>query len=885
MMLLTKARVLALRLLEGVRRASRDDRLSEEIETHLELLTNDLIAKGLSLADARTAARRAFGAVDQLKFVYRDQRGLPVLEALAQDVRFAVRLLRRDGGFTITAVFVLGIGIGVNNMFFTILNAHTLRGLPIARASRVVYISTFDDRNRDRGLSVPDFVDLGKGAHTVASLAAFTNGPATVAGDGSAADRLTATFLSANAFDLIGIRPVFGRGFEADDERPESTPVVMLGNGVWRARYGGDREVIGRSVLVNGVATTIIGVVPDRSGFPTTADIWLPLQQVPGFSTRDRSVRTLRVLALVRDDIALSRATAQITTVVEGFPRDDANANTKLRARVVPVDEQFFGRLSDPAWQAFIAAGFLVVLISCANAANLMLAHSMGRAREFAIRTSLGATRRRILRQLLIEAVVLAAAGGTVGFGVSVASVRLFRSAIPQNALPYWTDYSVDARVLAALGLVSLLTVLVFALLPAVQASKADVNVVLKDGGRPSGGRRHSRRWTTVFLTAEFALAVVLLSQVVESIRDAGPPLPSDLVINTKSVITGAVTLPAASYIAPQQRVDGYQRLTEGILAIPGVVSASMTSVLPLTGGPDSPVRVASGPRASAEAIGTAHTVAIGPGYFRTLGVPLVRGRDFAKGDGTPAHAFAIVNERFCEKVFSGENPIGQQIELLAENTETRPGPFTIVGVAPDIRQRPSADPDPVVYLPYLTSPPATLSLIVRTDLDASRIVPLMRREVLAVDSNLPVYRIQTMTEVVRNADWNRRLSHVLVLFITFIAVALSTVGLYAVTAHGVSQRTQEIGVRMALGAPSWRVVLVVVRRVFVQLSFGLVAGIVCARVWERMFGSADAEMKATDPQSLAAIAATLAFAALIASFVPARRATRLDPVAAIRGD
>ncbi len=885
MMLFTKARVFASRLLEGVRRGSRDDRLSEEIETHLELLTNEFVAKGLTRADARIAARRAFGGVDQLKSVYRDQRGLPVVEALAQDARFALRLLRRDRGFTITAVFVLGIGIGVNNMFFTIVNAHTIRGLPIARASRVVYISTFDDRNRDLGLSVPDFVDLREGIRAFASLAAFTNGPATVAGDGSAADRLTATFLSANAFDLIGVRPVLGRGFGADDERPESTPVVMLGNGVWRARYGGDRDVVGRSILVNGMATTIIGVVPDRSGFPTTADLWLPLQQVPGFNPRDRSVRTLRLLALVRDDIRPSTAIAQISTVVEGLPRDDANAKTKLKARVAPVDEQFFGRLSDPAWQAFIAAGFLVVLISCANAANLMLAHSMGRAREFAIRTSLGATRRRILRQLLIEASVLAVAAGTAGFGVSVASVRLFRSAIPQNALPYWMDYSVDARVLAALGLVSLLTVLVFALLPAVHASKADVNVVLKDGGRPGGGRPRSRRWTTVFLTAEFALAVVLLSQVVESIRDAAPPLPSDLVLNTKSVITAAVTLPAATYSAPEQRVAGYQRLSEGILAIPGVVSASMTSVLPLTGGPESPVRVASGPRASAEAVGTAHTVAVGPGYFRTLGMPLVRGRDFAEGDGTPAHAYAIVNERFAEKFFSGENPIGQQIDLLAENRETYARPFMIVGVAADIRQRPSVEPGPVVYVPYLSSPPATLSLIVRTDLTVSRIVPLVRREVLTVDSNLPVYRIETMAEVVRNADWNRRLSRVLVLFITLIAVGLSTVGLYAVTAHGVSQRTQEIGVRMALGAPSWRVVLVVIRRVLVQLSLGLVTGILCARVWEHMFGSADAEKKATDPQSLAAIAATLALAAVIASFVPARRATRLDPVAAIRGD
>jgi putative ABC transport system permease protein len=882
MTIMTSARVFVSRALDLLRRSRRDARLDEEIEGHLALLTRDFLAQGLSPVDARVAARRAFGGVDQLESVYRDQRGLPFVDAFMQDVRFAARLLTRDRGFAVTAALVLGVGIGVNNMFFTIVNAHTIRGLPVSRASRIVYVSTSDDRNRDRGLSFPDFLDLRDRASSFVGLSAFTTAPAIVAGDGSPADRFTATFLSANAFELIGVRPVMGRGFVTADDRPGSPPVVMLGHAVWQSRYGSDPQSLGRSILVSGTPTTIVGVVPDRSGFPTTADIWLPLRLAPGFSPQARQVRNLRVLGRVRDDVPTAKAIAEVETIVDrSSPNADSGQN--VRARVLPVDEEFFGRLTDPAWMAFIAAGFLVMLISCANVANLMLAHSTGRAREFAIRTSLGANRRRILRQLLIEGIVLAGAGAVVGLGISMASVRLFRSAIPPNALPYWVDYSVDARVIAALVLVSLFAVLLFALLPALHASRADVSAVLKEGGRPGTGRR-TRRWTTVFLSAEFALAVVLLSQTVVSIRDASPRLPSDRTLDTRAVITATITLPDAK-TTPQERVGLFRLLIGRVQALPGVASASLANALPLTGGAEASVSVRSASPSTANAVGTVRVVLIGPAYFRTLGVPLIQGRDFTESEGTPASPVTVVNARFAEKFLTGANPLGQQIAIAPDDAAAPSDPLTIVGVAADVRQRASSDPEPVVYLPYQAAPPTTLALLLRIDSDASRVVPLLRNAVMKIDPDLPVYRIQTMAEVLRNADWNRRLSHVLVSFITLISVALSTVGLYAVTAHGVSQRTQEIGVRMALGARSSAVVLLVFRRVLAQLACGFVAGVVCTIGWLRMFGSPGADSRATDSGSLAAVAATLALAAAIASFFPARRAARVDPVVAIRGD
>ena len=885
MALFTRAQVLMSRVLESILRRRRDNRLTEEITTHLELLTADYIARGLTPDDARAAARRAFGGVHQLKAVYREQRGLPVVDALAQDLRFAWRLLGRDRGFSVTAVLVLGLGIGVNNMLFTIVNAHTIRGLPIPNADRVAYITTFDDRNPDLGVSHPDYVDASDSAQQFAALAAFTNAPAIVSGDGRPAERFAATFVSAKAFEVIGVRPLIGRGFAAEDERSESPDVAMLGQSAWRSRYGSDPAVLGLTVVVNGGPATIVGVAPERSGFPTSAEIWLPLRQAPTLARAKRDVRNLRVIGHLRDDGEMSTARVELETVFERLAADHPDTNRNLRARMVPINEQFVGSLNHPAWRAFMAVGFLVVLISCANVANLMLAHSTGRAREFAIRTSLGATRRRILRQLLIEGVALAAAGAVFGFGVSVGGVRLFRSAIPGDALPYWMDYSVDGRVIVALAAVSLLTVLLFALLPALHASKSDVNRVLKDGGRPGGGGRGTRRWTTVFLMAEFALAVVLVAQVVTSTRDASPSLPSDRAIATRQVVTAAITLPASTYATPQQRTDRYRELDERVRTIPGVTAVSLASDLPLSGGTEARLDIVGRSTTGGDALGSVRTVAIGPHYFRTLDVPMIRGREFTEESGSPAASSAIVNEQFAGKFFPEQNPLGQQIILTIRDATSPSGALTIVGVAADVRQRPNSEAEPVVYLNYQAAPPASLALLVRTAVSPATLVPLLRKTVMGVDAGLPLHRVLTLAEVARNAQWNRRLSHLLVLSLTFIAVSLSTVGLYAVTIHGVLQRTQEIGLRMALGAQPRAVVLLIAGRVLGQLVLGFGAGIICTVAWQRMFGNPESDVQATDPQTLGATGAILAIAAVIACVAPARRATRLDPAAAIRGD
>jgi putative ABC transport system permease protein len=876
-------RVLLSRALDVLFRRRRDARLSEEVEAHLDLLTHDYLARGLSPDQARQAARRAFGGVDQMKAAYRDRQGVPFLDALWQDVRFAGRLLRRDRGFAVTALLVLGLGIGVNNMLFTLVNGHTLRGLPLPDAGRLVAIGTVDDRATERGVSFADLIDWRSGADSFEGLAAFTNVPVIVAEDHRVAERIDGTFVEANAFALIGVRPVFGRDFRPEDDRPGAAAVVLLGAGVWESRYAGDREILGRRIVVNGAPATVIGVMSDRSGFPSTAQIWVPLSHAPGLATQPRDRRSLSVLGRLRDGASLADARAGLEGIASRLAEEHPATNSNVRVRVVPINEQYFGSVTNPAWLAFMTTGVIIVLISSANVANLMLGQSLRRAREIAIRTSLGASRGRIVRQLLIEGGVLAALAAALGLALAMGGVRVFRSAIPVEALPYWIDYSLDLRVIAALVGVSAATVLLFALLPAIHLSRTDVHLVLKDGGRTGTGRRGGR-WTTAFLAAEVALSVVFLAQFSVQLRNAGPSDPTEVAIDTTDVLTAAVTLPAAPYDGPDARERFYRALRERLNAQPMVASMSLASHLPLSGAEERGLDIAGRAAPDPASRPSVRTIAVAPGYFQTLGLTIARGRDFSDADGGPGAANAIVNERFVEQFLGTADPIGQRIALTSPDAPAgAANRLTIVGIAPSIRQRRQADPDALVYTPFRSAAPATGLLLVRGRTESGALPSLLREEVSKLDASLPVYRLRTMTQVLRDALWNGRISSNMFLMLTFIAVALATVGLYAVTAHGVSQRAQEIGLRMALGAQPRQVVRLIARRVAIQLAAGFLAGIACTRIWDSVFGSGSEGVRASDAKSLLVVAVMLTGLAALACVVPARRAIRLDPVATIR--
>ncbi len=658
------------RLAELVTRRSREERLSSEIAHHLELLVEDLKRGGMSDADARLAARKQFGGVDQVRMTHREQRGLPIMETLVQDVRFALRVLIRDRGFALTAVVVLGVGLGVNNMFFTLVYAHKFRGVPIEQAgSRDVRfrrstiaspIARFPSRNSTNCV-----------AHKRASsgLGAYVNGVATVGDRDRVPDRFDATYFTAGTFELLAVAPAMGRFPSAVDDRPGNPAVALLGAEAWRLRYANDPQILGRTILVNGSPVTVIGIVPERSGFPGTANVWMPLGQWPDWKA-DRAVRSLSVVGRLRDDVTMEEARSEIETIYGGFERAYPDTNRNLRARVVPLTERLLGTLE--GWMQFIMAGIIVVLVACANVANLMMARALNRAPEIAIRTSLGASRARVILQLLVEATVIAGGGAMVGMLVSLAGVRAIDAGIPDGILPYWADYAMDRTVFAALVGLALVTVIVFGLVPALHASRTDVNHTLKNGGRNATLTAGMRIWTGGFLTIQLALAMILFAQVVVAAYIANQDIPTDANINTTDIVTGSITLPAASYPTADRRREFFARLEERLRARSEIVASSRATLLPGDQSGSRRLHVRGQEQPPGGTTPTVLTIETAPGYLETLALGVLRGRDFTALDGIDGSAVAIVNERFAEVFLGGADPMNTQV-AVSPRTSHRP--------------------------------------------------------------------------------------------------------------------------------------------------------------------------------------------------------------------
>ena len=858
---------------------SRDAELQQEMETHLALLADELQRRGLTSEQADAEARRKFGGLQRTRIAYREQLVSPIIDGFLQDLRFAARMLARERGFAITSILVLGLGIGVNNMMFTLIYGSTMRGLPIPERDRVLHVSTLDQRFPDRPLTYPEFSELRDQARSFEGLAAYVTAPVAVSDDGRAADRFDATYLTPNALPLVRTAPVFGRTFQDADDRPGADPVAILGAAAWRVRYGSDPSVLGRSIFVDGRPTTVIGVMPDPSRFPSTAEIWLPLSRVPGLDPQSTQTRQLRVFGRVAPGFAVADARAEIETLFAAIVSRNPSSDRPI-ARVVPINERFFFPPTQPQWLAFSTAGILIALVCCANAANLMLATAGRRSREIALRTSLGASRTRIVAQILVESLVIASAGGAIAMMVSIAAVRLFSSAIPAGAMPYWLHYSVDSRVLLALVSVSFLAVLLVGLVPAISASRTDVNRALKDGGR-AASQTSSRRLATAFLAAELAIAIVLAMQFTISWR-GGTTLPSDSAVDTTSVLTAAVTLPSAKYPTAQQRSAFVAQLLERLPAVGSVTAASVAASVPYGG--IVPQRLdLEGAALPAEQAAPVSTVSIDPGYFAVFSLPMRLGRDFAPDDGQGGREAAIVNQRFVDVYLAGGDPIGRRIRLAPATGGGAQSPWlTIVGVSEDVRQR-NAAAEPVVYTALRAAPPATLSILMRSGLEPGDAARLLRREVMAIDPALPLYRIATMAQSIEEAQWNGRVSHRLITGLTLIAVFISIVGLYAVTSHSVNQRTQELGIRMALGARAANLRALILRRAAVQVGLGLALGLAGSILWRSAFDAGRVELRLVDVDAFLAVCALLAIVMLAACAVPLRRATRVNPVAALR--
>jgi predicted permease len=679
---------------------------------------------------------------------------------------------------------------------------------------------------------------------------------------------------------------MLGRDFEPADDRPGAPPVVILASSLWRSRYGGDPSIVGRSIRLNGTPSIVVGVMADGFRFPSNTEVWQPLALMPGIMTERRTTRALSAFGRMDGGASIVDVRGQLATLTAHLSRDYPETNQTIRLAAIPINDRYNGRVTDSVWLAFMTVGIVVVLIACANVANLLLMRSLHRAHEMAIRAALGASRAQLVRQLIVESTALASLGGVLGLAFSLIGVRALARAIPPNALPYWITFSMDGRVFAVLCGVSLVTVVVFGLAPAMHVSRTDVTHVMKEGGRSGGTGLRARRWTTAFLTVEFALTMMLLSTLALSVRLSRAAERADLAFNPSNLITTSIALPADKYRSPDRRIDFYRQLEERLGAIGAVRSVAVTTALPLSGAASRQVEIDGRPVVPGQAAPTVWTVTVSTRYFDALGLHLQRGRAFNAGDGTAGHEAAIVNQRFAEMYFPNDDPLGFRIRLKEAGTAGSTPPWqAIVGVSPTIRQRGLPDPDPIVYLPLPAAPPASAVIVARSPSQPSAIAPALRETVRSIDPDLPLYRIMSMEQALTESQWNGRVSNMIITCIAFVALCLAAIGLYAVTAHTVVQRTQEIGIRIALGARRRDVVGVVARRAIAQLALGLVVGVGCTLAWERLFNANAplAGQRMSDPMNLVAVSVLLAFVAAIACLSPVWQATRVDPVVALR--
>lgn len=800
---------------------------------------------------------------------------------LTADVRIAARLLKKDRGFTAAAAMTLALGIGSAGTIFTIFDGMFLKGLPVEAPDRIVSVRAADRHGRPLQLSPAEFDDWRTATNRFSGLAAYAGANVILGDKGRPAERVPSSYISAGAFPLLGERPFLGRALTADDDRPGAPGVILLGEAIWKERYGGDPRIIGRPVTVNGEPATVVGVMPARFRFPIIDEAWVPLAMAPQVRDRRRDVRTLNVVGRLAEGATIAQARAELDGVAARLAAHYPDTDVGVHASVEPYTGRFSG-FNNPWSDALLAAGFLL-LIGCADVASLVLARASGRTRDLAIRTALGATRWRLVRQLLVESTLVASVAAGLGAALTWAGVRFWIWSMPVANWPYWFRWDIDARILAFLAIAGAVTALLSGLAPAVQLSRTGPGAFMRDEVRSGTTGRRRRRWTYGLIAGELALTLILLAGAGLMIRTTIALMQVDSLVDTPHILMSAVRLPDAKYAAAE-RTRFVERLGERLEALPPVRFTTVASAMPFLTAPLRALEVAGrrpdtlGPRPAVS------YVAVGPHYFETLGVHLLLGRSFSAVDGTAGHLAAIVNQRFVRMFSGGRNPLGDRIRLTDPNAARGEPPWlTIVGVSPAVRQHYAQDLDPVVYVPYLQDPAPTPTLLTRTGGDPNALAPLIREALQRLDSDLVLVNVAPLDELLSGTGFANRV------FLTFFgvfagfALLLSAVGLYAATRHAVIERRHEIGVRMALGAQARQVVWLFTSRMLAVLAVGGAAGVGGALAATRLMRGFLVQTSPSDPTTLVSMTLLLAVVALAATALPTRRAARMDPASALR--
>jgi predicted permease len=855
--------------------------LTAEFESHLQMHFDDNIRAGMDPAAARREALLKFGAIEVRKEEFRDRRSLPMLEMLLQDLRYALRMLRSKPGFTIVAVATLALGIGANTAIFSAIDAVLLRPLPYPNPDRLAMLWM---DNRRLGLhedltSYPNYEDWKKN-RVFADMAGFRPGDGILSGQEEPV-RVRAALVNWNFFPVLGVSPAIGRAFTPDEDQPDKDRVVILSDGLWKRQFGSDRHVLDKTIELNGTPHRIVGVMPSDFAFPSKdTQLWKPL--APSQRTRgNRGGFFLSVIGRLKPGVTTEQARAEMTRIGAEIETAHPDSNKGYGVWVVPLLSQIVGTLREALWILLGAVAF-VLLIACANVANLLLGRSAARGREIAVRSALGAGRSRIIRQLLTESLLLALIAGAFGLAIAFWGIRALALLAPKE-LPRLDEIAIDSRVLIFTLGISLLAAIFFGMAPALRASRADLNEGLREGGRNMAGGLRSRFVRSSITVAEVAFSMILLTGAGLMIRALLNLQSVDPGFQTENVLTWRVSPSRTKFAQPPQVAAFYGDLLQRIQSLPEVQAAGAITDVFLSLTPNSGSFTVEGkPSPPPEQQIEATTDAVSPNYFQAMRVPLVKGRFFDERDGPNTTPVVLINDTMAKRFWSGEEPVGKRFKFGGPNS-TAPW-LTVVGVVRDMRRQGLEKLARCeTFGSILQRPARGMTVVVRTSSDPLKLAGLIRGQVRSADKDAVLYEVSTIANQIGDSLAQRRFETLLLGLFALVALTLAAIGIYGVVFQSVSQRLNEIGVRIALGAQKGDLLRMIVGEVLVLVLSGAAIGALAALALNRTLSTVLYSVGSADPLTYVAVFALLALVATIAGFIPALRATRVDPINALR--
>jgi len=860
--------------------------LDEDIREHIARETQDNIERGMSAEDARHAAMRKFGNVTQVMEETREVWSVVWLNQLLADIRFGLRMLRKNPGFTAVAVLTLALGIGANAAVFSVVYGVLLRPLPYKDPSSLIVLNETTPMVGTVSVSYPNFLDWRNQSHTFSEMAAVRGVGFNLAGV-TQPENISGSAVSPNFLSMLGVRPFLGRDFDASEEKAGTPPVILLSYSLWQSHFGGDPNIVGRTIKLDDRSFTIVGVLPSNYRSLDKTDVMLPIGVWATDNPEDVKERGARgdlgVIGRLATGVSLTKARAEMEGIAARLAREYPASNDRFGVALQPVRDAFVSDIR-PAILVLFGAVMFVLLIACANVANLFLVRGASRTKEVALRIALGASRGRIISQMLTESFVLAVLGGVLGLVLAVAGIGGMSRLIPADMLSGAT-VNLNGAVLLFAACVVALASLIFGLAPALHSTKPDVQSELKEGGRGSSAGAGQNQLRAALATAEISLALILLVGAGLMMKSLYRLLAVDPGFRPERVLTMGMDLRTQQYSKDPAVLNFWQQVLDKVRALPGVEAAAVGTVIPLTDShsrSDVTIEEMALPTPGNYPHPDVHIVS--PGYITTLGIPLLRGRTFTDADDEKAPLVGMINAVTARRFFPKEDPVGKRFMFGHPSAKNAPKWCTIVGVVSDTKLYGLANPARLeVYVPLRQNAASEMTLLVKSGADPAALTSAIREAVQSIDKDQPLFAISTMKELVSNSVATRRMTLVLLGLFSGLALVLGGIGIYGVISYSVAQRTHEIGIRIALGAPRRDVFRLVVGQGLKLAGIGIAIGIAGALGLARLMSSLLYGISATDFETFAGVSILLALVALLACFIPAQRAMRVDPTVALR--